>query len=172
VSVSNITMIRSAVFDPNLLNSSQDDSQYLALYSAIRKENMVQPPWTGQDFVAEPFVLPVDTILPTNATYSATTNAFFPKLSCERADLVGQPACPEWGCNVYMNMTFSSGLCEMQVEHRVADSGLRQIVWAAENYVANVHGVSCYNKTAFLAVVTQTDVELKLKNHRFVQLLV
>jgi hypothetical protein len=129
---------------------------------------MAQPPWTGQDFVAEPFVLPVDTMIRTNATYSATTNAFFPKLSCERADLVRQPACPEWGCISSMNMTFSSGSCEMQVEHRVADSGLRQNVWAAENYVANVYVVSCYNDTAFLVVVTQTDVGLKLSSYRFV----
>ena len=131
---------------------------------------MAQPPWTGRDFVAEPFLLPVDTVVPANATYSATTNALFPKLSCDEAKLVQAPDCPGAGCSYYFNMTFLSGSCEMQVEHFTASSGMKQYVYASENYVADVHAVSCSDEAAFLVVVTQTDIELRLSNHRYVEI--
>jgi hypothetical protein len=131
---------------------------------------MAQPRWTGRDFVAEPFVLPIDTIVPENATYSATTNALFPKLSCDEANLLHQPECPETGCYYYFNMTFLSGSCEMQIEHFTATSGMKQYVYAAENYVAGTYAVSCSDEPAFLVVITQTDTKRRLSNHRYVEI--
>lgn len=168
VSVDNITLTRTALFDPSLWNGSSLSSDVATLYSGIHREGLPQPPWTRPDLVAEPFTLQGDTMqISANVTYTTTTSALFPRLYCEEAKLAKDPSY----FDIQANVTFRSDTCEVETVLYLADATQtfwRQNRWPPENYVGRVQGVSCSNQTRYLATVTQANEDLRVTNYRYV----
>ena len=166
MSVENVTLTRTAVFDFSQWNGSSLFSDVTTLYSGIHREGLPQPPWTRPDLVAEPFTLQGDTmLLPENVTYTTITNALFPRLHCEEAKLAQDPGY----FAIQANATFLSDTCEVETVLYLADStqaSQRQNIWPSENYVGSVQNIECSNQTRYLATVTQANEDLRVTKYR------
>jgi hypothetical protein len=119
--------------------------------------------------VAEPFNLPSGNAVPSNSTYEAITNALFPGLDCDQAELTQEVSNSTGPLDILADVTFRSNSCKGQVALSLADptqTSVRYNNWASENYVGDVQIIDCSGRKEFLVTVTQTDKNLRITNHR------